>query len=126
MPTDHSRTVEDLMSEPIITTSPEATVREAAETMQDREINALFVPGAEAGIVTSSDIVAAVAEAADTSEVTVGEVMTSPVERVPRSLPLGEAAAMMTNFGIKHLPVVDADNDYVGIVSSTDITMALA
>jgi len=33
---------------------------------------------------------------------------------------------MMTNFGIKHLPVVDADNDYVGIVSSTDITMALA
>ena len=114
------------MSEPIITISPEATVKEAAQLMHDEEINALFVPGAEAGIVTSSDIVAAVAEAADTTTVTVGEVMTSPVERVPRSLPLGEAAAMMTNFGIKHLPVVDDDNDYVGIVSSTDITMTLA
>jgi|AntRauTorckE6833_2_1112554.scaffolds.fasta_scaffold02722_8 IMP dehydrogenase len=126
MSTGANRTVEDLMSEPIITTSPEATVKEAARMMHEEEINALFVPGAEAGIVTSSDIVAAVAEAADTTTVTVGEVMTSPVERVPRSLPLGEAAAMMTNFGIKHLPVVDADNDYIGIVSSTDITMALA
>jgi len=126
MSTDSTRRVEDLMSEPIITISPEATVREAAEAMQDDAINALFVPGAEAGIVTSSDIVAAVARAADTTTVTVGEVMTSPVERVPRSLPLGEAAAMMTNFGIKHLPVVDDDNDYVGIVSSTDITMTLA
>jgi len=126
MSTESTRRVEDLMSEPIITVSPEATVKEAAEAMQDDGINALFVPGAEAGIVTSSDILAAVAEAADTTTVTVGEVMTSPVERVPRSLPLGEAAAMMTNFGIKHLPVVDDDNDYVGIVSSTDITMALA
>ncbi|MFO7832601.1 MAG: CBS domain-containing protein [Halohasta sp.] len=126
MSTGTNHTVADLMSEPIITTSPEATVREAAETMQAESINALFVPGAEAGIVTSSDIVDAVAEAADTTAVTVGEVMTSPVERVPRSLPLGEAAAMMINFGIKHLPVVDEDNDYVGIVSSTDITMALA
>jgi len=126
MPTDTEPTVEALMSEPIITVSPDITVREAAMEMRDENINALFVPGVEAGIVTSSDIVAAVAEAADTTTVTVGEVMTSPVERVPRSLPLGEAAAMMTNFGIKHLPVVDDDNDYVGIVSSTDITMALA
>jgi len=126
MPTDTERTVGALMSEPIISVSPDITVREAAITMRDREINALFVPGPEAGIVTSTDIVDTVAEAADTTAVTVGEMMTSPVERVPQSLPLGEAAAMMTTFGIKHLPVVDEDNDYVGIISSTDITTALA
>jgi len=126
MPTEANQTVEELMSEPIITVSPELTVREAAQKMRDHEINALFVPGAEAGIVTSSDIVAAVAEAGDTTELTVGDIMTSPVERVPLSLPLGEAAAMMINFDIKHLPVVDDDNDYVGIVSSTDVTMSLA
>lgn len=124
MPT--TQTVEDLMSAPIITTATDATVREAAQLMVDHEINALFVPGAEAGIITSTDIVDAVATAADTATVTVGEVMTSPVERVTRSLPLGEAAAMMTTFDIKHLPVVDEDNDYVGIISSTDITTALA
>lgn len=124
MPT--TQTVEDLMSAPIITTSTDTTVREAARLMVDHEINALFVPGPEAGIVTSTDIVEAVAAAADTATVTVGDVMTSPVERVTRSLPLGEAAAMMTTFDIKHLPVIDEDNDYVGIISSTDITTALA
>ncbi len=121
-----TQTVESLMSAPIITTSTQTTVREAAELMVDHEINALFVPGSEAGIITSSDIVEAVAKEADTTLVTVGDVMTSPVERVPLSLPLGEAAAMMTNFDIKHLPVVDEDNDYVGIISSTDITTVLA
>ena len=121
-----TRTVESLMSAPIITTNPHTTVCEAAELMVKHGINAVFVPGAEAGIITSTDIVEAVATAADTTAVTVGDVMTSPVERVPLSLPLGEAAAMMTNFGIKHLPVVDEDNDYVGIISSTDITTALA
>jgi CBS domain-containing protein len=30
----------------------------------------------------------------------------------------------MTTYGIKHLPVVD--DDYVGMVSSTDITAALS
>ncbi|MFC6974301.1 CBS domain-containing protein [Halomicroarcula sp. GCM10025709] len=35
-------------------------------------------------------------------------------------MPLTETAAMMTNFGINHLPVVD--DDYIGMVSSSDIT----
>lgn len=121
-----AQTVDDLMSAPIITTATDTTVREAARLMTDHGINALFVPGAEAGIVTSTDVVEAVADEADPTAVTVGDVMTSPVERVTRSLPLGEAAAMMTTFDIKHLPVIDEDNDYVGIISSTDITTALA
>jgi IMP dehydrogenase len=118
-------TVDELMSKPIVTISASASVREAAETMHERDINALFVPGASAGIVTSTDVVAAVAAGHDLDETPVGEVMTTPVERVTESLPLGEAAAMMTNFGIKHLPVVDEHGDYVGIVSSTDVTAAL-
>jgi CBS domain-containing protein len=32
---------------------------------------------------------------------------------------------MMTTFGIKHLPVVE-EGDYVGIVSSTDITAQIS
>jgi IMP dehydrogenase len=126
MPTAAEHTVEELMSEPIITVSPDITVREAAQKMQDHEINALFVPGSEAGIVTSSDIVSVVAEGRDPDETVVDEVMTSPVERVTTSLELGEAAAMMTTYDIKHLPVIDEHQDYVGMVSSTDITKALA
>ena len=114
--------VEDVMSTPLETISKKASVREAAKIMDDRQFNALFVPGSDAGIITNSDVVAVVAAGDDPSEVTVSEVMTSPVERVTTSLELGEAAAMMTTYGIKHLPVIDDHGDYVGMVSSTDVT----
>ena len=114
--------VEDVMSTPLETTSPDATVREAAKQMRETNVNGLFVPGSEAGIVTTTDVVHAVAENADLSERRVRDVMTSPVERVETKTELNEAAAMMTNFGIKHLPVMDDHGDYVGMVSSTDKT----
>jgi IMP dehydrogenase len=114
--------VEDVMSTPLETMSPDATVKEAAEQMRETNVNGLFVPGASAGIVTTTDVVHAVAEDADLSELRVKEVMTSPVERVQTTTELNEAAAMMTNFGIKHLPVMDDHGDYVGMVSSTDTT----
>jgi CBS domain-containing protein len=45
---------------------------------------------------------------------------------VSADLRLGEAAAMMTTYGINHLPVRDHDGDYVGMVSSTDLNETLA
>jgi IMP dehydrogenase len=118
--------VGDVMSRPLETISASATVEEAAERMHDEEINALFVPGASAGIVTSTDVVDAIAEGTDLSAIRVSDVMTSPIERVTMSTEMTEAAAMMTNFGIKHLPVIDEDGDYVGMISSTDMTTELA
>jgi IMP dehydrogenase len=53
-------------------------------------------------------------------------VVTRPVETVETDMRLGEAAAMMTNFGINHLPVVDETGDYVGMVSSTDVVTAVS
>ncbi|MFB6354712.1 MAG: cyclic nucleotide-binding/CBS domain-containing protein [Halobacteriales archaeon] len=112
--------VADVMSSPIETVSPDATVREAAEKMRDREVSALLVTTSPAGIVTSTDVLNAVAEGHDPSTLRVSDVMTASVETVTPDLHLEEAAAMMTTFGIKHLPVVD--DDYVGMLSSTDIT----
>ena len=118
--------VEDVMSAPLETTSPDATIRAAAQQMHNNEINALFVPGATAGIVTTTDVVTTVARGDDPSTVRVGDVMTSPVERVTTATELNEAATMMTNFGIKHLPVIDDHGDYIGMVSSTDTTIEFA
>lgn len=118
--------VEDVMSTPIETISPNATVKTAAEQMRAQNINGLFVPGTEAGIVTTTDVVSVVAEGSDPTDVTVEEVMTAPVERVMTSTELQEAATMMVNFGIKHLPVMDEHGDYVGMISSTDTTTEFA
>ncbi|MFC7076963.1 CBS domain-containing protein [Haloarcula halophila] len=117
----HDRTlVEDIMTTPLERTGPDATVTEAAATMRDKDISALLVTTAPPSIITSTDILDAVAQERDTAELLVSDLMTESVETVPPDLPLSETAAMMTNFGINHLPVVD--DDYVGMVSSSDIT----
>lgn len=113
------------MSSPIETISRSATVSETAQRMRDEQINALLVTTSPPGIITSTDILEAVAEGKDTSSLSVTDLMTKSVETIPPDIRVGEAAAMMTNFGIKHLPVVD-DGDYVGMISSTDITAELS
>jgi IMP dehydrogenase len=114
--------VEEVMSTPLETVSADATVQEAAAQMRETEINGLFVPGSTAGIVTTTDVLDAVVERGDLSGLAVADVMTSPVERVRASMELSEAASMMRTFDIKHLPVIDEHADYVGMVSSTDVT----
>ena len=118
--------VKDVMSTPLRTISKEATVKEAALLMREHNINGLFVPGVSVGIITTTDVTETVAENKDPSEVTVADEMTAPVERITTEEDLAQAAEMMTNFGFKHLPVVDTDGDFVGMISMTDITAYLA
>jgi IMP dehydrogenase len=113
------------MTTPIETIAAGATVREAATVMRENGFSALLVPGARTGIMTSTDALDVVVAAEDPDETTVGDVMTAPVESVTTDLYLGEAAAMMTNYEINHLPVVGDDRDYVGMVSSTDLRETL-
>lgn len=112
--------VEDIMSSPVETISRTATVSDAAAKMREQNISALLVTTSPPAIITSTDILDAVANGTDTSGLNVTELMTESVETVPPELQVDEAAAMMTNFGIKHLPVVRG-GDYVGMISSTDI-----
>ncbi len=126
MGTDKAVRVSDVMSTPLETISSDASVTAAAQQMRERDINGLFVPGSSAGIITTTDVVDVVAKEEAPADVRVGDVMTAPVERVTKTMELTEVASMMTNFGIKHLPVIDEHGDYVGMVSSTDITTQLA
>ena len=121
---DSSTLVGDVMSTPLVTVSPDASIAEAAALMRQEDISALLVPTTEVGIVTSTDVIDTVAEGLDPEETPVSAVMTEAVETVPPGLRLTEAAAMMENFGISHLPVVD--DDFVGMVSATDITAEIS
>ena len=112
------------MSTPLLTIRRDATLVEAAAKMRDNGVSALIVTTAPPSIVTSTDVLNAVADGQDVSGLMVTDVMTESVETVPPDLRLEEAAAMMINFGINHLPVVD--DDFIGMISSTDITARLS
>ena len=122
---DGDTRVADVMTSPVETIGRGATVREAAAVMREHGFNALLVPGTDTGIVTSTDVLDVVADGDDPETAAVADVMTAPVESVTGDLRLGEAAAMMTNYGINHLPVIGDDRDYVGMVSSTDLRETL-
>lgn len=97
---------------------PDCSLTEAASSLRDPDVPALLVrdsPEEFAGIVTESDVVAAVAEEAFTS--TVREFMSTPVLTVVPSTPVGLAADRMRQAGLSILPVVDEDGTYHGIVT---------
>ncbi|MCT9096745.1 cyclic nucleotide-binding/CBS domain-containing protein [Haloarchaeobius sp. HME9146] len=113
-------TVEDVMSTPLETISKDATVMEATQRMRELDISALVVQTNPRAIISSTDVLDAVANGQDVTELKVSDVMTRDVETASPDLYMEEVAAMMTTYGIKHLPVVD--DDYVGMISSTDVT----
>ncbi|MFB1065980.1 MULTISPECIES: cyclic nucleotide-binding/CBS domain-containing protein [unclassified Natrinema] len=124
MSADDRVTVEDVMSTPLETISKDATVMEAAQRMREKDISALVVGNSPRAIISSTDVLDAVADGRNITELQVADVMTTDVETAAPDLYMEEIAAMMTTYGIKHLPVVD--DDYVGMVSSTDVTAHLS
>ncbi|WP_238709378.1 CBS domain-containing protein [Natronorubrum halophilum] len=124
MSSEDRQTVEDVMSTPLETISKDATVMEATQQMRKHDINALVVPTASRSIISSTDVLDAVADGKDVTELLVSDVMTTDVETAAPDLYMEEVAAMMTTYGIKHLPVVE--DDYVGMISSTDVTAHLS
>ena len=124
MDLDDRTRVADVMSAPLETIGADAPLRDVARRMRDSDISALVVTTGGGCIVTQSDVVGAIADGLDPDETTVRDVMTEHVETVTPDLMMQEVAAMMTMYGVKHLPVVD--DDYVGMVSSTDVTEHLS
>ncbi|WP_198662201.1 CBS domain-containing protein [Halorussus litoreus] len=124
MSSDTRPTVEDVMSAPLETIAEDATVREATQRMREKDISALVVRTTPRAIISSTDVLDAVAQGRDPAELMVSDVMTTDVETATPDLYMEEVAAMMTTYGIKHLPVVD--DGYVGMVSSTDVTSHLS
>lgn len=116
--------VADIMTTPLETVKPTVPLVDAAKTMRENDIGALLVTTAPPSIITGTDVLEAVAQRRDTTELDVADVMTESVETVPPDLRLNETAAMMENFRIDHLPVVE--DDYIGMVSSSDITAHLS
>ncbi len=103
-----------------------ATIVEAADLMNRRRIGALVVTEGEkaVGIFTERDILSkVVAPRRIPDEAKVGEAMTSPMTCCRRNTSLSECRAVMTERGIRHLPVVEGGMLY-GLISSRDIIAA--
>ena len=115
--------VEDVMTTEVITIDENATVKEAADVMDQNEISCLIAvrKGKAIGIITERDLLKRViVDDKNTKKTKVGEVMSSPLEVVAFGTNLEKAVRLMFEKKIKKLLVVDKDN-LLGLVSLTDI-----
>src|SRR5215471_21452363 len=119
--------VRNHMSTPPITVSPETDFKVAMGLMQRYRIRRLPVVdgnGLLAGIVAERDLLGA-ADRYLQSVADIGEIMTRRVVTVERNTPVVEAASLMIGLKIGGLPVVDASNKVLGIITETDLLKAL-
>jgi CBS domain-containing protein len=100
-----------------------ASALDAVRQMVGANIGSLLVTDGDevTGIVTERDFLRRVAQEGPTDEdVTVRDIMSSPLVVVSPETEIDECMAVMTDRRIRHLPVVD-DGDVVGIVSIGDV-----
>jgi len=104
----------------IYTVPSNATVFDALQVMCEGNTGAVLVTEDEkiVGIFTERDLMKRVVHAQlDPGATRLSAVMTSPVETVPNSASVAEAAAIMRDRHIRHLAVVDGQGDLIGLVA---------
>ena len=120
-------TVNDVMTERVITTDVDDSVKNAARAMAKFGISSLLVFSEEGlkGILTERDIITRIVCAGlDPSEVPVCDVMSEPVIVVAPDTPLENAVELMLVHQIKKLPILDQKEEsynVLGIISLVDV-----
>jgi CBS domain-containing protein len=118
--------ISDVMTEAAVTDRPGDSLEQAARKMWQQQTGSLLVLEGNdlLGIVTERDVLKAVATgmALDTP---ISDVMSKDLITVGPGTSLREAAGIMTEKWIRHLPVLDGGK-LVGIVSQRDLSGVLA
>ena len=110
------------------TIAPTALVFDALKLMADKGIGALLVTEGEAiaGIFTERDYARKIALMGRTSSVTqVRDVMTSAVRFVRPDQTSEQCMQIMSTGRMRHLPVVDANDKLVGMISIGDLVKGI-
>lgn len=138
--------VKDVMSQPVLTVAPEATLKEVAALLAEHAISGMPVVDASGelvGVVSKTDILRK--ESADAGERggllgllrggddpalalkvqarTVAGAMTAPVLAIDPERPVAAAASMMLDNRVNRLPVLSG-GELVGIVTRSDLVRA--
>ena len=117
-------TIADIMTRSIATVQRDETLQAAARRMQEMDVGSLPVLDgkAVAGIVTDRDIaVRGVAEGMIPQESLVADVMTEEVRFCRADDSVEQVMEEMGDLQVRRLPVLDANNEIVGIVALADI-----
>ena len=132
--------VRDLMSKELITLAPEDSAKRAWRMLQEHKIKTLPVvlDGRVVGIIALVDFLKHLGLAWHTlpedlthranvvMDQDVATLMSKPVRTVPADMPLSELAPLLSDTGLRHIPVVNSAGNLIGIVTQSDLIAGLA
>src|SRR5690348_7188656 len=114
--------VRDIMNSPVVSASPQDSVRDIAQKMKSEKIGSIIVMDKDkpVGLVTDYDIVTqGVAKDVKPSALKASDVM-QELRTIESQESITEAARLLRKHGIKRLGVIYKDR-LVGIISASDV-----
>jgi CBS domain-containing protein len=114
-----------VMTQSVVTASPERTVREVAELMRERNVGSVVLVDSDdrpVGLITDRDLaITVVADARDPDEAA-SLLASSPVVSALVDMDVEEVAALMVRHGIRRLPVLDGER-LAGMITLDDLAV---
>jgi len=113
----------DMFAPKLVTASPTETLSSVALRMREHHVGAVVIVKGQkpVGIVTDRDLAMALGAQGVAPEALVEGVMTTPVRTLPDGAGIFAATQCMRDAGVRRLPIVDKEDQLVGIVSLDDL-----
>ena len=134
---EQGKTVADVMTAPVVTSGPDATLADATHRMVTRSLKRLPIvntDGALVGMLSRADVLRTRGEAYPLPGVeitprigkTIGEAMRTDLPIIGQSAPLAEVLDAVVATRLNHALVVDENHHLVGVVSDADLLRRLS
>ena len=121
-----AKQVRDLMNQKPIKVPSSSSLSDAARKMREADVGAIVVEddGKIRGLITDRDIaIRAVAQGRDPNTTRVVDICSTELTTLSPNDDVDRAIDMMRKKAIRRVPVVDASNQAVGILSLGDLAM---
>lgn len=118
--------VKDIMSKDVKVVENETSAQEVVSIMAKNDVDAVLVvqSGKPTGIITNLDVlIRAIASGATLTSIIARMIYTNPLVTIEESATLEEAAQLMLNWKIHHLPVTQ-NSKLVGMVTYIDLAFS--
>ncbi len=119
-----SRQIRDVMTPNPACVSEKSSIQDVARIMKDQDTGVVPVVDGKKiiGLVTDRDIVVRlIAEGKDLSNARINDVMTKNVKKVDEEATVNDVLELMSGSEVRRVPVVNRNDELVGIVSIGDL-----
>jgi len=121
--------VETLARSDVVTAQKDTPVQELASSMDDSHVGSVVITEDDepVGIVTDRDLATRViGDGVDPEETTAGDVMSENPTTIDQTAGFYHVTELMSEHGVRRLPVCNDDDELVGIITSDDLNELLA